>query len=134
MKLNQLFKYGFMAACLLSSVTNNANAMEAEKEDKKDIAFIKTAKKPKSLVIGCRPWDENIRGVSFPNVHFVDSHIHKDKYEGEKCVRSYVPEPDQISSAFHHLDLNDVVYEVSETCKGPFPGKFSHSIFTLTTN
>lgn len=127
MKAMKLFKYGFMAACLVSNLTNNANAMDAEKEDKKDIAFIKTTKKPKSLVIGCRPWDENLQGhnLSLTNVHFVDFYIHKYEYNDSGLVRSYVPKPDHISSVFHHLDFNDTIHEESETCKGPFAGKFS---------
>ncbi len=118
MKLKKLFKYGFMAACLVSNLPHNANAMVLDKD--KDFT-----KKPKSLIIGCRPWDENLRGLSLPNVHFVDFHIHKYEYEGEKCVRSYVPPADHISSAFHHLDLNDIAPKMSENDTGPFAGKFS---------
>ena len=67
-----------------------------------------------TLVIGCRPWDENIKGVDgLAKAHFVDF-----RADGAPAA---VPN-------FHHLDLNDdgPYSKESDFYKGPsFAGKFS---------
>lgn len=96
MKLKELFQYGFIAACLLG----NTFAMDEDSD--------------KLLVVGCRPWDENIQEVkSLEGAHFVDFMIHGA--------------PEQVPAKFHHLDLNDVgaYSEVSQYYDGPLADKFS---------
>ena len=67
-----------------------------------------------ALVIGCRPWDENIKGVGgLVTAHFVDFQISGS--------------PETTPKNFHHLDLNDdgPYSKESDFYKGPLTGKFS---------
>lgn len=69
---------------------------------------------PRLLVIGCRPWDENIQGVpGIKTADFVDFMI-----EGA---------PLPIPSNFHHVDCNETgcFSQVSDWYQGPLAGKLS---------
>jgi len=78
MYLKKLVKYGFMAIFLYG----NAIAMYDREDD------------GKLLVIGCRPWDTNMRGFSaLETAHFVDF----------TASGGQIPLPEK----FHHLDIDD---------------------------
>ncbi|MBX3487574.1 MAG: hypothetical protein KF798_06705 [Candidatus Paracaedibacteraceae bacterium] len=74
MILRNLFKYGLMAIFILQ------NAIGTESD--------------RVLVIGCRPWDNNMQGFSgLKTAHFVD--------------RMIMGAPTAIPSNFYHLDIDD---------------------------
>lgn len=78
MKLKNFAKQAFTVFCLFG----DALTMDAP------INYDKT------LIIGCRPWDENIQDVEgIETAHFVDFMIHGA--------------PEVITASFHHLDIND---------------------------
>lgn len=81
MNLRNLFKYGLMAIFIFQNAIQNAIGMESDQDDK-------------LLVIGCRPWDDNMRGFSgLRTAHFVDF--------------MDMGAPSIIPPNFYHLDVND---------------------------
>ena len=102
MNVKTLFQYGLMGLCLLGCSINNAKAMDDY--DNSD----------KILVVGCRPWDENIKDIrGLDRAHFADFYA-----DGEKAAAS---------RTFHHLDMNNEgpYSQTSASYQGPVAGKLS---------
>lgn len=94
MNLRNLFRYGVLAIALMGI----AVAMDHDRNDEK------------ILIIGCKPWDENIKDVQgLEKADFLDFLPHAAPKEG-------------LPSHFHHYDLNDTgLCPVDKY----IPGKFS---------